>query len=146
MKLMSINKKEILNGSILIVAGLWIWRTTLSFPKLEEGYPGPALFPQMISIGFILCGLILFFMREEAEQESASVGDRYGVVRLLSGVVLVALYPILRAYLGSMPALGLICFSLALLLRVEVWKGALAALGTVLFIYLTFVQLLGVSL
>ena len=144
---MKINQTELLNGSIFLIFSGWIWWQTLSFPKLEEGYPGPALFPQLICVGFIFTGIILLVRAFRGNQEAAlGKSSRSGLFRLGGGMAIIALYPVLHGLLSFAPALGIICFGIAILLGVRIWVAGLMAGLTVLFIFLTFNQLLNVAL
>ena len=145
---MKVNRKEILNGSILLLFGGWIWWQTTSFPSLPEGYPGPALFPRLVSIGLILSGLALLISPDKISlvSEIRMGANKPGLIRLGVGIAAVACYPLLQPYLGFAPTLAIICFGIALLLGIRIWIAALSSVGTVLFIFLTFEKLLGVSL
>ncbi|MEZ5043247.1 MAG: tripartite tricarboxylate transporter TctB family protein [Saprospiraceae bacterium] len=144
---MKINKAETLNGMLLLLFGAWIWWQSASFPNLEEGYPGPALFPRMISIGLMLSGILLLVTMAKSEEvviEKSALQS--GLLRFGGGIGLVALYPLVHPYLGFIPTLGIICMGIGLLLGIRPWVAAVSTVGTVLFIFLTFDKLLGVSL
>lgn len=150
---MSIGSEKI-NGLALLAIGSWIWWYTRAFPNLPEGYPGPELFPRLIAIGFILGGLLLIFLPQGDESEeitgtavpAGNNNRRLGLIRITSGIVLVAIYPFLQQYLGFIPALSIVCFSLAVLLRVRLWIAALTGIGTAMAIHSLFVNFLGVPL
>ena len=145
------NKKEVLNASLVILVGGWIWWYSGRFPDLEEGYPGPSLFPRLISVGLILAGVGLFidllFGKPilSVDQESGTPDKRHWI-RLLSGIGLIIIYPFLQPLIGFIPTLAIICFFIAVLLKVRIWLAASTALITVLLIYLVFTNLLGVAL
>lgn len=144
---MKVNQTELLNGSVFLIFGAWIWWQTTAFPNLDEGYPGPALFPRLICLGFAFVGIVLLiraFRRKEASSPWKT--DRSGLLRLGSGIAAVALYPLLQGILTFAPALGIVCFGIALLLGVRIWVAGLTASLTVLFIFFTFKQLLNVAL
>ncbi len=144
---MKVDQNELLNGLILLVFSALIWWKTTNFPDLEEGYPGPALFPRLICLGFIFSGIVLVvraFRGSEAELLWRSSPS--GLVRLGLGLLLIGLYPVLQELLTFAPALGIVCFGIALLLGLRLWVAGLMALVTVGFIFLTFNQLLNVPL
>ena len=140
-----INSTELINGLILIILGGWIWWYSSGFPLLEQDYPGPALFPRIIAVGFIFCGIILLATMTKNPKALSSVAGR-SLLILLGGAGLVALFPFLQQYIEFVVALGIICFCFGLLLKVKWWKAAITATVTSLFIYLVFVMILGVSL
>ena len=145
----SFSKNELLNGLVLILVGLWVWWYTSAFPELPEGYPGPELFPRVIAAGLVLTGLLLVFTGKTTENDRASgLGSFSGkaMLRLLAGLIVVALYPFLQQWLAFIPALATTCFLMALLLRVKIVPALIAALSAAILIYGIFVKLLGVSL
>lgn len=141
------NKKEGISATILCLLGLGIWWQSGSFPDLEEGYPGPSLFPRMIAVGLLLSGLWLGFeaFKGSTQKEEAQPGHS-ALLKLVGGLALVGLYPLLQPLLGFMASLGLICLGIGLLLSVKPWIALVSAVCTVLFIFFTFEILLGVTL
>lgn len=144
-------QQELLNGGLTLALGGWIWWYAGGFPSLPEGYPGPALFPRVLGIGLIGAGLailiVAFLHRQRLAGQVAEEGVRRGgLLKMAGGLGLVALYPFVQPLIGFAAALGAVCFLTALLLRAKIWVAALTALGTVLFIHLVFVTLLGLSL
>lgn len=139
-----VNRDEIINGVLLILIGGLVWWQSGSFPTLEKGYPGPSLFPRIISAGLILTGGLLLFSRALKTADSTPAEKQW--LKLFGGLGLVAIYPILHPHLGFLPTLGMVCLGMGFLLGVKPWIAVVSALGTVLFIFLTFEQLLGVSL
>ena len=138
------NRDEIINGILLVLIGGLVWWQSAAFPTLEEGYPGPSLFPRIISVGLILTGGLLLFSRVVKKDEVTPTEKQW--LKLFGGLGLVVIYPILHPYLGFLPTLGMVCLGMGFLLGVKPWIAVVSALGTVLFIFLTFEQLLGVSL
>lgn len=141
------DRKELISASVLGLLGIGIWWHAGSFPALEEGYPGPSLFPRMIAIGLVLGGAWIGFsaLRQSQEKTEANLQEAAGL-KFAGGLALVALYPILQPVIGFMGSLGVICLGIALLLGVKPWIALVSALGTVLFIFITFEMLLGVTL
>ncbi len=141
------DRKELISAAVLGLLGIGIWWQAGSFPSLEEGYPGPSLFPRMIAIGLILGGAWIGFsaLRQPQEKKEANQ-QQAGGLKFAGGLALVALYPILQPLIGFMGSLGVICLGIALLLGVKPWIAFASALGTVLFIFITFEMLLGVTL
>ena len=145
MKSIKFPDKEIINGVTLLLLGIWIWWYSGKFPSQEEGYPGPALFPRLISVGLAGCGLGLLLSRssEESAESDPVSGDW---LRLSLGAVLICLYPILQPVVGFFPSLTGVCFGMGILLRVKLWVAAVTALLTAGLLQTLFSNLLGVAL
>ncbi|MBX2877989.1 MAG: tripartite tricarboxylate transporter TctB family protein [Saprospiraceae bacterium] len=141
------NTRDGISALLLCFLGIGIWWQSGSFPVLEEGYPGPSLFPRMIAIGLLLSGLWIGAKSlQKKEEETHAWEEMPSLLKLGGGVLLVGLYPILQPLMGFMVSLGLVCLGVALLLGIKPWIAVASALGTVLFIFVTFEMLLGVSL
>lgn len=141
------NTSDGISALILCLLGLGIWWQSGSFPSLEEGYPGPSLFPRLIAIGLVLGGAWIGLKSIRGTSElPKELKEKPSLLKLGGGVILVAAYPILQPLIGFMFSLGLVCLGVALLLGIKPWIAVVSALGTVLFIFVTFEMLLGVSL
>ncbi len=138
-------------GVLLAGLGVWIWIYTGTFPTLEQGYPGPALFPRIIALGLMLSGLgfVVGSLRRIAEIRPAfdlSRPDWPGLARLMLGVGLVALYPLVQTWLGFIPTVSLLSFVVAYVLKARPVVAAVTALLSTLVIYWLFTGVLGVPL
>lgn len=137
-----------ISGGVFIALGLFVWFYSASFPSLDDEHPGPSLFPRLIAVGLVLCGLGLmvagFRLQEQTNAEDAF--SRAGARRLAAGLVLAALIPVLYAWVGLVPGVGLLCFGVAMMLDVTWWKALAVAAGGTLAVYLLFTQGLGVPL
>lgn len=143
--------KNLIAGVLLAGLGLWIWVYAGTFPSLQEGHPGPALFPRIIAVGLALSGLglVVGSLRRRARLRGAvSRPDLSwtGLARLLLGLGLVALYPLAQAGMGFIPAVALLSFTVAYTLKARPLTAALTALLAALILYGTFTGLLGVPL
>lgn len=139
---------EYLNAGILLALAIWIWTYSSSFPSQGDGYPGAALFPRVIAIGFALGGLVLMWQafRSQTSEEVGEKLERKGLLKLGAAIGMIALLPSLASYIGLMISIGLAVAGMALLLNIIHWKSALIAVCTASGIYLMFNQLLGVPL
>lgn len=146
---------EVLNGILLLLLGLAIWLYSGTFPDLQEGYPGPALFPRLISSGFAISGLVLLIAHlpkvfapgtQQTSGKPSSAINEPRIYTLLGGISIVALFPFISELAGFLGALGISVLAIALLFRINYLKSALLAVGTLSMIYLTFNVLLGVPL
>lgn len=144
---MIMDRNEGISAIVLCLLGLGIWWHSGSFPALEEGYPGPSLFPRLIAVGLLLSGLGLGWSAiRKAGAGAAAPQEPSSLLKLAIGLGLVGLYPLLQPLLGFIVSLGLICLGIALLLGVKPWIAVVSAVATVLFIFFTFEMLLGVTL
>jgi len=146
---------EVLNGSMLLLLGIVIWTYSGTFPDLQEGYPGPALFPRLIALLFSIAGLVLlgtYIPKLSASIDSKNKEEQVGEMApnrkylLGGGIATIALFPLFSDRMGFLLTLGISVFIMALLLKIPLLKSALIALGTLGTIYLTFNVLLGVPL
>ncbi len=141
--------RNIVAGVLLAGLGGWIWIYTGTFPTLEQGYPGPALFPRIIALGLMLSGLgfVVGSLRRIAEiRFDLSRPDWPSLARLMLGVGLVALYPLVQTWLGFIPTVSLLSFVVAYVLKARPVVAAVTALLSTLVIYWLFTGVLGVPL
>ncbi len=143
-------QKELINGMILTLLGAWIWWYSNGFPSLEEGYPGPSLFPKLIGLGLLLAGfsLLVEYWRGRKTPKITEEGarERKDWPRFLLGIVILSVYPFLQPLTGFLPALAIICFGMGLLLRVKPLVAAITAVATAGLLQFLFSNLLGVAL
>jgi putative tricarboxylic transport membrane protein len=149
--LMTANRwpNDALSGVALIALSLWLWFYTASFPELDEGYPGPALFPRIIALGLGCAGLILLVqaLRSRAKTSPGKRTLHYaGIARFAAGIGLVFAYPFFIEQIHFIPVMAVLIFVYGLLLRSPHWHAlAISILGAAL-IYALFTSLLGVPL
>lgn len=143
--------RNLIAGLLMAGVGVWIWVHTRTFPSLQEGYPGPALFPRLIAIGLVLSGGVFVgrsLRRWNQLRQMASVPrpDWFGLGRVGLGLLLVVLYPLLQTWLGFIPTVSVISFAIACALRARLIVALSTALLSTLAIYWVFTGLLGVPL
>ncbi|ARA92666.1 hypothetical protein AWN76_005470 [Rhodothermaceae bacterium RA] len=141
-----------IGGLVMILLGVAVWVYAGTFPELDDGHPGPALFPRWIAAGLVaggggLCGAWLRRRWRGAAVAAEGVGVLWaGLLRGAGGLVLVGLYPVLRPLLGFIPVLSLVMLAVALMLGAR-WPGALlTAVAGSAVVYVLFTGLLGVPL
>ncbi|RMG23814.1 MAG: tripartite tricarboxylate transporter TctB family protein [Bacteroidetes bacterium] len=144
--------RDFLSAGLLVLLAAGLWMYSGSFPQLEAGYPGPALFPRLIALGLGLSGLLLGIQSLRSRQASAATAEPaapagpWPWLRMAGGIGGVVLFPYLHEWLGFVPALFVVCLAVALLMRVRLWAAGLTALGAAAVIYVLFTQLLSVPL
>lgn len=142
---------NLVSGSLIAIAGAWIWLTTRGFPELRDGHPGPALFPGVIAIALVVCGGLLLFQgaRRPRRLQSEIRNTRpawAGLLRIVGAVLLGLLYPLQQGLIGFIPSVAALIFGISLMLRARVLPGAVVAVAGTAVIYFAFTRLLGVPL
>ena len=139
-----------LSGFLLIGLSLWIWWYSRGFPQLDNGYPGPSLFPIAIAGSLGVAGLWLMYRgfripkRTNAKQPTSK--KLSGAIRLITGLSLAALYPVLITYTHFIPLMAFFILFIALLMKNAAWHAMLMAILSASLIYALFTQLMNVPL
>jgi len=133
-------------GTGAIVLGIATFLDTLGFPKMPGGAPGPALFPQILSV--LLIGLGLVVVVQSLRPHTAENNHYEPVAILKAGAVLVfiAIYVAVVQRLGFLITATLIMLGMMLMLSVRLRVALPAALGIALFSMLLFERILRVPL
>lgn len=133
----------------LLVAGLGtaVWLYSGTFPQLEDGYPGPGLFPRVIAAGLFISGVLLvIFASPGPGPEQTEKLDKQGLIRAILLLCLIGAIPFVQPFTGILPVLAVLVFGAGWLFRVRLWVCALTAALTTGFVYIIFSQLLSVPL
>jgi putative tricarboxylic transport membrane protein len=137
-------------GLVLIVFSISVLLHTRTFPSLEEGYPGPALFPNVLAVLLIIAGLTLTAqgVRRGEKLLKLDVGELTGsgLVNILLVLGAVLFYIFLSDFLGFQITSFVLLFGLMKWLRVSTLRGLVMACGVTLGIYLLFAKMLLVPL
>ncbi len=104
---------------------------------MPEGHPGPGLFPAVIGVCFMLCG-VLQLITSFRSSEIDSVGFSGDWIKVLLMFVVILVFPFVKEALGFLPTISICVFVVGLLMRLPVLHAVLAAIGTTGFIYLIF--------
>ena len=140
-------------GAGFVAAGALIFTGTLSYPTLEGGAPGPALFPQVLAVlmvGFGACLVVPAVLARRQDSPNvvqAHPGPGWGKV-----VNAFLVFAAIIAFNLVLPILGFLLTALAILFGLMWWLGtpvlraALAAAGLTLFVYVIFGKILRVPL
>jgi putative tricarboxylic transport membrane protein len=137
-------------GIVLILCGAAVLLYTRGFPTLEEGYPGPALFPNVLAVLFLIAGLVLLIQGARSKAALIKI-DR----KALGGRALLNILSVLAAvvvYIFLSEPLGFLILSFGLLFLLMTWFRASAlwsmvmACSVTLGIYLLFSKFLLVPL
>ncbi len=133
-------------GGAAAVLGAAAFLDTLSFPKMADGSPGPALFPQILGVLLVIFGLIVIV---QSTRPHAAEENHYEPVAILkAGGVLVgiALYVAFVHKLGFLITATVIMLGMMLMMKVRLRVGLPAAVAIALFSMVLFEKVLRVPL
>ena len=133
---------------ILFAAGV-LWHVQ-SFPSLDNGYPGPALFPSVLAVLFIFCGIGLII--QGLRQREKLLKFDTGTLTLAGLFNIVFVLGTIVCYIFLAETIGFLIFSFAVLLILMKWlkvktlQSVVMSIGVTLIIYLLFAKVLLVPL
>ncbi|HEX9015939.1 MAG TPA: tripartite tricarboxylate transporter TctB family protein [Chloroflexota bacterium] len=112
-------RSDVLLGGAAVALGIAVFLLTQSFPKMPGGAPGPALFPQLLSVLMIVFGswVVLAARHPHTENE-----ENYEPINVLkAGLVLVGigLYVALVQKVGFLITASLLLIGLMVMLGVR---------------------------
>jgi len=137
-------------GLVIILFGGAVLIDTRSFPSLENGYPGPSLFPNILAVLFILAGIVLVVQGVRSHEKFLKFDTtgitRGGVVNILLVLAAVLFYILLSDFLGFQITSFILLLGLMKWLKVSTfWSLAMSAVITEA-IYILFAKILLVAL
>jgi putative tricarboxylic transport membrane protein len=137
-------------GLSLIIFALAVIIHTRTFPSLDNGYPGPSLFPRVLAVLFILAGIGLIIQgikkREKILKFDIGAVSRAGWINIL--IVLGAVV----CYIFLSDAIGFLILSFVMMMVLMKWLRAktswslVMSLSVTLAIYILFAKILLVPL
>ncbi|MEZ4699301.1 MAG: tripartite tricarboxylate transporter TctB family protein [Rhodothermales bacterium] len=133
-------------GLVALALGGWIGWYAGTFPELEGGHPGPALFPRLVAAGLVLCGLLLLWKPGPAEGPDVEPAGWAGRGRFVAGLLLVVAFPWLQGLLGFVPVAALLALAIGLMLGARWLPLVVSSAVAAGVVYLLFTRLLGVPL
>jgi putative tricarboxylic transport membrane protein len=140
-------------GVVLVLFALAMIVYTRTFPAMPGQDYGPALFPTLIGIGFIICGVILIasgLLRLRTEPlftGGAWLRSPHHLIDFLAVIAGLGLYILISDWLGFIPTAFLLLFGWLVLFRGgKPVSSAAIALGATLVVDYAFSDLLLVPL
>lgn len=133
-------------GVVLAAVGVYAASTASGFPRLAGGYPGPGLFPQILGLFLVACGIAVLW---GARNPSAGTGGEYEPKELLhaaEAAAAVVVYMAVVNRLGFVPTVGFLLTLLMARLGVRLARAIPISLGLAVSLYLLFGRLLRVPL
>jgi putative tricarboxylic transport membrane protein len=137
-------------GLLLILFACAVLVHVQSFPKLDNGYPGPALFPQVLSVLFIVCGIGLTIQGVRNRERLLPVD--LGTVTLVGWLNIAFVVGAVVSYIFLAEYVGFLIFSFAMLMvlmkwfSVKLFPSLVMSVVVTLAIYLLFAKILLVPL
>ena len=137
-------------GLFLIIFACAVLVHVQSFPELDNGYPGPALFPSVLAVLFIVCGIGLIIQgirkREKVLKFDTGAVSRAGWINIAFVLGAIICYILFSEFIGFL------IFSFGILMILMKWLNVrtslslLMSVGVTLAIYLLFAKILLVPL
>jgi putative tricarboxylic transport membrane protein len=134
---------------LIIFSAAVLWHVQ-SFPSLDNGYPGPSLFPSVLAVLFILCGIGLIIQGVKAREKllkfdtgSLTLPGLLNIFFVLGAIVS---YILLAEYIGFLIFSFAVLLILMRWLKVKALSSVLMAVGVTLVIYILFAKILLVPL
>jgi putative tricarboxylic transport membrane protein len=137
-------------GLFLILASALVLWHVQSFPSLDNGYPGPALFPTVLAVLFIFCGIGLIIQgvrqREKLLKFDTGTLSLSGSLNILFVLTTIICYIFFAEFIGFLIFSFLVLMILMKWLKVKILSSLLMSIGVTLIIYLLFAKVLLVPL
>lgn len=124
-----IGPTDIFLGLAVIGLAGFVYSSTLSFPSLPDGTPGPALFPQILSALMLIFGGLQLVQGLRKAKGSARRYEPRALVQAALVLASVGFYIVLLPRLGFLATSFLLLLGLMLLLGVRPVLAAAAALA-----------------
>ncbi len=133
-----------------VIFSIWVILYARNFPKLEQGYPGPSLFPMVLAVLFIFAGIVLIVqdLRSGAKKLKFDISDLSRVHLINIGLILAAIlfYIFVSDFLGFQITSFIILVFMMKRLRVSTFWSLIMACGVTFGIYVLFAKMLLVPL
>lgn len=142
--------KDYIGGGIFTALGVFIWALTFQFPILDDGHPGPSLFPRVLGTLFIFFGSMVILSGWRAGKAEAAAPSEEGLqlnyFNPFLVIILIAAFIALARKLGFIITGAAILTILMMKLRVSPLKSSIISVFLICFIYLVFSKVLRVPL
>ncbi|WP_216322322.1 tripartite tricarboxylate transporter TctB family protein [Deinococcus aestuarii] len=134
----------------LIFVGIAVWVLSASFPRLDDGTPGPSLFPRLIGAGMVIGGTVLVFSAVGDLRGRVAtlpfVESRAGLLKVVATVAITAAVPFVMPFITLVGGAALAAVLFALLIGTDLPRALGVGLVTAVMVYGVFGRLLGVPL
>lgn len=133
----------------LILVGIAVIVLSTHFPKMDDGQPGPSLFPQVLAGGMILGGLSLVWGAVKDLRRPVHVpflASRSGLIKVFATLLIGGLVPVLMPYITLTGAAALASAVFCVLIGTDPLRSVGVGAFTAATIFFLFGKLLGVPL
>jgi putative tricarboxylic transport membrane protein len=137
-------------GVVLIIFACAVLIHVQGFPKLGNGYPGPALFPEVLAVLFIFCGIGLII--QGVRQREKILKFDMGNISLTGWLNIIFVLGTVLCYIFLTEYIGFLIFSFVILvilmkwLKVKMLPSLAMSIVVTLSIYILFAKILLVPL
>jgi len=115
-------------GVFLIIFSAAVLWYVQSFPSLENGYPGPSLFPSVLAVMFILCGIGLIIQgvkkREKLLKFDTGSLTLPGLLNILFVLGTIVCYIFFAEYVGFLIFSFVVMLILMKWLKVKIFRAS----------------------
>jgi putative tricarboxylic transport membrane protein len=137
-------------GLVLMIFAVAVLVHVRTFPSLDNGYPGPALFPSVLAVLFIFCGIGLIIQGIRAGEKPLKFDTgtltRRGVINILFVLAVIVCYIYLSEYIGFLILSPVLLFVICKWLGVSILRSLMLSVSVTLGIYVLFAKILLVPL
>ena len=137
-------------GAFLVALAIAILIHIQGYPLIPGQNYGPALFPGVIAVGFILCGVLLVIRGVRARLPLFEFSDwmrnPVTLTNFLTVCAVLLFYVLVADALGFLPTTTLCLLALFLKLRVRLLQAIIVAVAATVVIHFLFYKLLRVPL
>lgn len=136
-------------GLLCAALGVLLFALTLQFPALPGQKVGPSLFPRLIGVGLVLCGLVIAWQGRHQPGPWAVCSDSLrgrgaaGFAVMLGAVLL---YQLAAERVGFLPVAAVVVAVVALWMGMRAWRACALGLATALVMQWFFASVMRVPL
>jgi putative tricarboxylic transport membrane protein len=137
-------------GGLCLALGAAVLWHVQSFPEMRGQKYGPAVFPGLIAVGFIACGVLLFLRGVKSGAPAAQIGDwvnhRDAIKRVFALLAALGFYILAVNTIGFLPTAVLCLFALFWSAGVPLARNVVIAIIASLVIHTLFYKFMRVPL
>ena len=137
-------------GVLLVALAAAFFGYTFTFPDMPGQRYGPALFPRLVALGIMACGLIIAVRGRKSAgpwlQLSEPLRRPQGWLSLLAMPMAIVFYLLVAESLGFLPTATLVVAALCAWLGVRLWVALLTGVLAALIVQWFFASLMRVPL
>jgi putative tricarboxylic transport membrane protein len=148
---LSLKKENIISGALIVLLGIYVYWTSSGFglKGLSPDPLGPAFYPKMLGIGFIVLGLLLIILSTRIKEE-ATLKERFfnsGNMKILIIIGLGILYYLTLLKIGFIIATALFIIAIMIVTGERLWwKIGLTSLFVSFGLFFLFSKILKIML